>query len=34
MPRGLHSIDCPFRVVWGTRDLLLPVRQAPRWAAH
>lgn len=34
MPRDLHSIDCPFRVVWGTRDLLLPVRQAPRWAAH
>ena len=34
MPRGLHSIDCPFRIVWGTRDLLLPVRQAPRWAAH
>ena len=34
MPRGLHSIDCPFRVVWGTRDLLLPVRQAPRWARH
>lgn len=34
MPRGLHSIDCPFRVVWGTRDLLLPPRQAPRWAAH
>lgn len=34
MPRGLHSIDCPFRVVWGARDLLLPVRQAPRWAQH
>ena len=34
MPRGLHQIDCPFRVVWGTRDLLLPARQAPRWAAH
>ena len=34
MPRGLHSIYCPFRVVWGSRDLLLPVRQAPRWAAH
>lgn len=34
MPRGLHSIDCQFRVVWGTRDLLLPVRQAGRWGAH
>ena len=34
MPRGLHSIDCPVRIVWGTRDLLLPVRQAPRWAKH
>jgi len=34
MPRGLHSIDCPTRIVWGTRDLLLPARQAPRWAAH
>jgi pimeloyl-ACP methyl ester carboxylesterase len=34
MPRGLHSIDCPFRVVWGTRDLLLPVRQAARWGKH
>ena len=34
MPRGLHSIECPVRIVWGTRDLLLPARQAPRWAAH
>ena len=34
MPRDLHSIDCPVRIVWGTRDLLLPARQAPRWAAH
>ena len=34
MPLDLHSIDCPVRIVWGTRDLLLPVRQAPRWAAH
>jgi len=34
MPRGLNSIDCPFRVAWGTRDLLLPMRQAARWAAH
>jgi pimeloyl-ACP methyl ester carboxylesterase len=34
MPRGLHEIDCPFRVVWGTRDLLLLPRQAPRWIDH
>jgi pimeloyl-ACP methyl ester carboxylesterase len=34
MPGGLHDIDCPFRVVWGTRDFLLPPRQAPRWAQH
>ena len=34
MPRGLHDIDCPFRVIWGTRDLLLPARQAPRWIDH
>ena len=34
MPRGLHSIDCPARIIWGTRDLLLPARQAPRWAQH
>ena len=27
-------IDCPFRVIWGTRDLLLPPRQAPRWVEH
>jgi pimeloyl-ACP methyl ester carboxylesterase len=34
MPLDLHSIDCPVRIVWGTRDMLLPVRQAPRWAKH
>jgi pimeloyl-ACP methyl ester carboxylesterase len=34
MPRGLHSIECPARIIWGTRDLLLPVRQADRWARH
>lgn len=34
MPRGLSEIDRPFRVIWGTRDLLLPKRQAPRWVRH
>ncbi len=34
MPRGLAEIDCPFRVLWGTRDMLLPLRQGPRWARH
>ncbi len=34
MPRGLHSIDCPFRVAWGSRDLLLFPRQGPRWVKH
>ncbi len=34
MPLDLHSIDCPVRIVWGSRDMLLPVRQAPRWAKH
>jgi pimeloyl-ACP methyl ester carboxylesterase len=28
---GLEQIDCPFLVLWGTLDLLLPVRQGPRW---
>lgn len=32
MPAGLEAIDCPVRVIWGTRDLLLPRRQGPRWA--
>jgi pimeloyl-ACP methyl ester carboxylesterase len=32
MPAGLDAIRCPFRVAWGSRDLLLPPRQAPRWA--
>ena len=31
MPRGLDRIACPFTVAWGTRDLLLLPRQAPRW---
>jgi pimeloyl-ACP methyl ester carboxylesterase len=31
MPQGLDRIDCPFRVAWGTHDLLLPFRQARRW---
>lgn len=30
--RGLEQIDCPVLILWGTRDLLLPVRQAPRFA--
>jgi pimeloyl-ACP methyl ester carboxylesterase len=30
-PRDLDKISCPFRVVWGTRDLVLPYRQAKRW---
>jgi pimeloyl-ACP methyl ester carboxylesterase len=31
MPRGLERIECPFRVAWGSRDLILPPRQGPRW---
>ena len=31
-PRGLETIGVPVRVIWGTRDLLLPRRQGPRWA--
>ena len=30
-PRDLDTVSCPFRVVWGTRDLILPYRQAKRW---
>ena len=30
-PRDLDTIDCPFRILWGTRDLILPYRQAKRW---
>jgi pimeloyl-ACP methyl ester carboxylesterase len=30
--QGLEEIDCPVLIAWGTRDLLLPVRQAPRFA--
>ena len=30
-PAGLDRIRCPFRVVWGTWDALLPLRQAARW---
>ena len=32
MPLGLREIRCPFRVVWGSRDVVLPPRQAARWA--
>ena len=32
MPRGLERIACPFTVAWGSRDVLLPPRQAQRWA--
>jgi len=31
---GLEQIECPVLVAWGTRDLLLPMRQAPRVAAR
>jgi pimeloyl-ACP methyl ester carboxylesterase len=31
MPPDLPTIDCPFTVAWGTRDLILPPRQGPRW---
>jgi pimeloyl-ACP methyl ester carboxylesterase len=31
MPPDLTRIKCPFTVVWGTRDTLLPPRQAARW---
>lgn len=31
-PRDLERISCPFRVIWGTLDLVLPYRQAKRWA--
>jgi pimeloyl-ACP methyl ester carboxylesterase len=34
MPRGLDRIRCPVRIAWGTRDLLLPRRQGPRWTRH
>lgn len=30
--RGLEEIACPVLVLWGTRDLLLPLRQARRFA--
>ncbi|MEX2195327.1 MAG: alpha/beta fold hydrolase [Thermoleophilaceae bacterium] len=30
--RGLEQIGCPVLILWGTRDLLLPVRQGPRFA--
>ena len=30
-PDFLGEISCPYLVAWGTRDLLLPPRQAPRW---
>jgi pimeloyl-ACP methyl ester carboxylesterase len=31
MPRELGSIECPVRIVWGTRDTLLLPRQAERF---
>ena len=31
MPRELGSIDCPVRIVWGSRDTLLLPRQADRF---
>jgi pimeloyl-ACP methyl ester carboxylesterase len=31
MPQGLERIACPFTVTWGSRDVLLPPRQAQRW---
>jgi pimeloyl-ACP methyl ester carboxylesterase len=31
MPRELGSIDCPVRIVWGSRDVLLLPRQADRF---
>ena len=31
-PEGLDEIRCPVRILWGTRDALLPPRQGPRWA--
>jgi pimeloyl-ACP methyl ester carboxylesterase len=31
MPSGLETIRCPVRIAWGTRDLVLPFRQAARW---
>ena len=30
--RGLEQIACPVLIVWGTRDVLLPRRQGPRFA--
>ena len=30
-PRDIDKISCPFRVLWGTLDLILPYRQAKRW---
>lgn len=30
-PRDLDKVDCPFRILWGTRDMILPYRQAKRW---
>jgi pimeloyl-ACP methyl ester carboxylesterase len=31
MPEGLDRISCPFLVMWGSWDFLIPVRQATRW---
>lgn len=31
MPPDLPTMTCPFTVAWGTRDLIVPPRQGPRW---
>jgi len=33
-PRDLGSIECPVRIVWGSRDTLLLPRQADRFVRH
>ena len=32
--RGLEEIRCPVLILWGTRDWLLPLRQARRFVRH
>jgi pimeloyl-ACP methyl ester carboxylesterase len=31
VPSVLESISCPFKVLWGTWDVILPYRQSARW---